>query len=148
MNRIPRRHWGSRVKHRILRGFIASDGEPLTTGQLLQWVFPRQGPPWDPVYYRRTREAAQYFAGPNSSRSWAWSPLALALARAGGMMADVTSQNCQYNQWVAVQVDLLARNNCTAEDVGQCYGVTGQNCQYDQGVSLSNRGAAERRREP
>jgi hypothetical protein len=55
MNRIPKRHWGSRVKHRIFRRFIASDGEPLTTSQLLQWVFPRQGPPWDSVYYRRTR---------------------------------------------------------------------------------------------
>jgi hypothetical protein len=71
---------------------MASDGEPLTTGQLLQWVFPRQGPPWDSVYYRRTREAAPVFRGHRSSGPWPWQTLALALAHASGMTADLTAR--------------------------------------------------------
>jgi hypothetical protein len=61
MNRIARRHWGSRVRR---RAFLAADGQDLTTSQLIRWVFPRQGPSWHSIYYQRTREAVRFFADP------------------------------------------------------------------------------------
>jgi hypothetical protein len=76
MTRIPKRRWGSRVKHRIFRAFVAAGGADLTTTQLIAWVFPRL-PRWDPVYYRRVKAGAAFFADPvgratTKGRPWLW----------------------------------------------------------------------------
>jgi hypothetical protein len=60
---IPKLRNSSRVKHRIIRAVTAMGGRELTTGELISWVFLRKTK-WDPVYYRRVREGARFFADP------------------------------------------------------------------------------------
>jgi hypothetical protein len=75
MTRIPKRRWGSKVKHRIFRAFLANAGTDLPTTTLMEFVFPRGQR--DPVYYRRVRAGARHFAdpiarGPGRGRPWLW----------------------------------------------------------------------------
>jgi hypothetical protein len=76
MNRRARRHWGSRIRHRIFRAFSAANGRDLTTGELISWVFPRHQP-FRSGQYERVREAAAFFAdrvgrSTGRGRPWLW----------------------------------------------------------------------------
>src|SRR5262245_43749719 len=56
-----RRHWGSRIRYRVLRAFTANDGQDLTTGALVRFIWPRRQK-FSSRLYQRARAAARFFA--------------------------------------------------------------------------------------
>jgi hypothetical protein len=57
-----KRVWRGRVRDRVWKTFIALDGQPIPTGELVRRTWPRRQGPFNSAEYARVRAAAAELA--------------------------------------------------------------------------------------
>jgi hypothetical protein len=60
---MPRKHWGSRIRHRMYRAFIAAGDRVVSTSELCRRVWPRKTR-FHSEEYKRVKATAAFFADP------------------------------------------------------------------------------------